>query len=161
MIQRIQTIYLLLVIIISITLFFTPLAAITSVHDPLLPDAKISYMVKLYVITANIGDEVKTLNTPVLMMLPTLVIAILAGLTIFLYKDRRRQRQLCRFNLIVTCLLIAIIFYLIDRLKSSSEGHLTYLIGTYLPVIQLILIFLGDRAIKKDDDLVKSADRLR
>jgi hypothetical protein len=46
-------------------------------------------------------------------------------------------------------------------LKQFTIETKTYLVGTYLPLIALLLVFLAQRGIKHDEELVKSADRLR
>ena len=50
--------------------------------------------------------------------------------------------------------------------SASTEGHspsdmIQYNIGTFLPVAALPFVFLANRGIKKDEELVKSLDRLR
>ena len=47
------------------------------------------------------------------------------------------------------------------RLHEMPEAHVSYGIGAYLPVVAIAFLLLAFRGIKKDEDLVKSIDRLR
>jgi hypothetical protein len=44
---------------------------------------------------------------------------------------------------------------------SGKTGEVRYKLGAILPIVSVILVFLATRAIKKDEDLVRSADRIR
>jgi hypothetical protein len=58
---------------------------------------------------------------------------------------------------------IAYVFFVSDSLgKEYGSGYKTmYLAGSYFPIIEVILLVLSIRAIKKDDAMVQSADRIR
>jgi len=161
MLQRIQSVYLAAVAAISIVLFFMPLGAITGVANPGSagnPDAWL-FKVPYTEIAGMAGHRVDAGNY-VLMVLNA-VTCLLTIMAVFSFKDRKKQLQLCRISLIVLCLFTAGAFWIEDRLRRESGGTLTYLFGSYLPVIQLILVYMAERAIRKDDELVRSADRLR
>jgi peptidoglycan/LPS O-acetylase OafA/YrhL len=139
MIQRIQSVYLLLVVLLSIMLFFMPVYSVESVEKP--HDFKIVFST-LYVI----------LN---------LVIAILALITIFLYKNRNLQVKLSNLNMLLICIFVGAIFYFAPQAKIDIDARVNYAIGCYFPLVQLAFTFLAIRAIRKDEQLVRSADRLR
>jgi hypothetical protein len=144
MIQRIQSLYLFLVAIISMVLFFIPLYTMEGAAvDPATSGIREHYITSL---TAySIAD-----------LLP----GILSLVIIFLFKNRKLQVMLCNLDMFLVCLFVGIIFYFADHYKPAG-GLVHYEAGTYLPLIQLILLFLSIRAIKKDDELVRSVDRLR
>jgi hypothetical protein len=144
MIQRIQSLYLLLSGIISMTLFFIPLYAFETVDTgPVTGNAQHGYVTA--VPAYFIGN---------------FLAGILSLVILFLYKNRKLQVILCNLDMFVVCLFIGIIFYFADH--SKPPGSLVhYEAGTYFPLIQLVLLFLSIRAIKKDEELVRSADRLR
>ena len=68
-------------------------------------------------------------------------------------------------NMLLIVAMIVLIFFTIDKntgsVKSGITLTATYGIGSYLSVGMLIFTFLANRFIKKDDDLVRSADRIR
>ena len=142
MIQRIQSIYLLLTVLVSATLFFIPLFEVPSVTGGAAP--------KEFMITHN----------AVLLVLAS-AIGILAFVVILLFMNRSLQMRLCRLILILIFILIGLLFYTADTFSSGLDQKVVYKIGTYLPLLQVVFIFLAHRGIKKDDNLVKSADRLR
>jgi cytochrome bd-type quinol oxidase subunit 2 len=86
--------------------------------------------------------------------------AILAFVTIFIFKNRKLQFVLNRLNIILNFILLGVLVYLSLNLSGetavSEKG-----IGMFLPIISIVFLVLANKAIKKDEDLVKSVDRLR
>ena len=89
-----------------------------------------------------------------------IVIAVLALTSIFSYKNRMLQVKLGRFNIILNFILLGLFVYqslsLSGETKVSEKG-----IGMLLPIFSIVFLALANKAIKKDEDLVKSVDRLR
>ena len=89
-----------------------------------------------------------------------LVSAILSIATIFLFKNRKLQFVLGRLNILINLILLGLLVYLSLNLPGeaavSEKG-----IGMFLPVLVVLLLVFANKAIKKDEDLVKSVDRLR
>ena len=86
--------------------------------------------------------------------------AALAALAIFRYRDRKSQFVLNRFNMILNLFLLG--FFVYRSLNLSGETLVSEKgIGMLIPVFSIVLLVLANRAIKKDEDLVKSVDRLR
>jgi len=136
MIQRIQTVYLLFVILIS----------------GILP-----FWVNLWS-DAN-GNEIFAKNE-ILISIAFYVSAILALIAMVLFKNRKNQFVVNRLNLILNLFLLGFFVYrslnLSGGISVSEKG-----IGMLIPVISIVFLVLANRAIKKDEDLVKSVDRLR
>ena len=156
MIQRIQSIFLLIVVILSAVLFFVPVAELAGIN--------VLYVQSIIKVcdTAEAGSCIN----------PTYYIAALNGLvglialiTIFLFTNRKRQMLLGNLNMLLIIAMIVLVFYTIDKntgsIKSGVELMAVYKIGAYLPVLMLIFTFLANRFIKKDEELVRSADRIR
>lgn len=89
-----------------------------------------------------------------------LVISVLALIAIFLFKKRQNQFVLNRLNMILNLFLLGFFVYRSLNLSGgtavSEKG-----IGMLIPVFSIVFLVLANRAIKKDEDLVKSVDRLR
>jgi len=136
MIQRIQTVYLLFVILIS----------------GILP-----FWVNLWS-DAN-GNEIFAKNE-IFISIAFYVSAILALIAMVLFKNRKNQFVVNRLNLILNLFLLGFFVYrslnLSGGISVSEKG-----IGMLIPVISIVFLVLANRAIKKDEDLVKSVDRLR
>jgi len=156
MLQRIQTLFLLVVVITSAIMFFVPLISFIS---------ELFYL-KLYVYefrNLTPDSEVQFGFTAVLpLMLINAGVLILSFITIFMYKKRILQIRLVRFTLLLSMLLIVGIFVLYPNIViKSTEAASEFDIGAYIPIINLLFLFLANRYILKDEKLVRSADRLR
>ena len=136
MIQRIQTIYLLIA---------TAVCAVAT------------FMVSLY--TDSSGNVVTAQNT-ILFMVLFLSSAALSLVTIFLFKNRQLQFVLGRLNIILNFALLGVLVYR-SQVLSGGAAALEKGIGMLLPLISIVFIALANKAIKKDENLVKSVDRLR
>lgn len=92
----------------------------------------------------------------IFILIVTIAIAVAALVTIFLYKDRKMQLKITIGILLVSILNI-VLYYL--QTKNFIEGNtdLTSLLTFAIPVF----LILAARGIWKDEQLVKSVDRLR
>ncbi len=154
--QRIQTLYLALVVITSIAMFFVPLVSFIS---------DLLYL-KLYVyefrnLTPDSAVHFSFTTVLPLVLINTLVI-LLSLFTIFNYKNRILQVRLVRFNLLLSILLIVGIFVLYPNIvANTAEAVSEWDTGAYVPIINLLFLFMANRSILKDEKLVRSMDRLR
>jgi hypothetical protein len=136
MIQRIQSIYLLVAAGISAGLIFVfPLWTTTS-------DIQFFANNELLYLSLFLGS------------------AALALISIFIFKNRKLQFVLGRLNIILNFILLGLFVY--RSLNISGETDVSEKgIGILLPIISIVFLVLANKAIKKDEDLVKSVDRLR
>jgi hypothetical protein len=76
------------------------------------------------------------------------------------YKKRQQQFVFNRLNMILNLILLGLFVY--RSLNISGEASVSEKgIGMFLPIISIVFLVLANKAIKKDEDLVKSVDRLR
>jgi drug/metabolite transporter (DMT)-like permease len=135
MIQRIQTIWLLLAAAASLaTLKFS---FYSGVKDN------------------NLYSELNgTANFALLLI--SVAVALAAAAAIFLYKNRKLQLQICLLGILLQ--IAAIVIYFI-QVKKYTNGNFTITsVLTFLIPVLFILALLG---IRKDEKLIKSMDRLR
>ncbi len=137
MIQRIQTIYLFLAFVVTgILPFLFPLWTMN--------DGKEYFFVQnqFYVILLGLSTT-------------------LTVVSIVSYKKRQNQFVIGRLNIILNLILLGLFVY--RSLNISGEAVLVSEkgIGMFLPIVAIVLLVLANKAIKKDEDLVKSVDRLR
>ena len=158
MIQRIQTVYLFLAAACSVALFFFPVASFLS---------DLTYQ-KLFItglVNMAPGSPAAisgSLVSPLAGIGALMAIMALAG--IFTYKKRALQLKLVMFGILLTVMMIAGIFFLYAPLiekKLSVVPDYSGGIGIYFPLIALVLFILANRAIRRDEKIVKSLDRLR
>ncbi len=155
MIQRIQSLLLFISAALLAISFFTPVWQATSNGAEYFLDA-----CKLSISYETTHIEKMTLYTPIL-------IGISIALTIFIifkYTNRVLQIRLNMMNTILICLIEGMHFWNIRDAKSLiGTAAYTEVFGAafYMPLAALILCILAGRRIQKDEDLVKSVDRIR
>lgn len=114
-----------------------------------------------------IGDEIRANNPlPVrasidggrtfLLLITTGASLVISAVTIFLYKKRNQQIWLSLAGIVLTSLLL---FLYIKEMNKLMEPVLA--LSAALPVIMLFSFFMALRGIRKDEQLVKSLDKLR
>jgi hypothetical protein len=161
MLQRVQSLFLLFALIGSIILLlsrFTNVAVNADGKELF----KVDYSLLGYEVTTPDGDSEK--NFP---LLPFILNSLVIGATllcIFLFKKRSLQSTLCRFLLLLTAGFLVALIFDFDSFggirEMLNDSWLNYLL-IVLPILQMLLFFLANKAILKDERLVREADRLR
>ena len=86
--------------------------------------------------------------------------ATLSLLSILSHAKRQQQFVMGRLNMILNLILLGLFVY--RTLNASGETAISEKgVGMFLPIISIVFLALANKAIKKDEDLVKSVDRLR
>lgn len=141
MIQRKQTIWLLL----------AAAAAIATLKFPFYGGKRINA-------AANSLNEYFSAQNNLLLLILTAGVALLALISIFLYKNRKLQFRLTVISLIVS--LVNLVLFILETKKFVPEQS-SYNVTSLLAVVVPIFLFLAVRGIRRDEKLVKSLDRLR
>jgi len=135
MIQRIQSVYLLIVILGNILAIFFLASYLDSILN-LIAEFDFEYHVFFGVIT------------------------LLSIMGLLMFKNRDSQMRVGVVNLLLNFVALGFLVYwlltLPGEMDVSEKG-----IGLVLPVISIVFIVLAQKAIKRDDELVKSANRFR
>lgn len=153
MLQRIQTVYLLIIVALMVAMLFLPLAV--------LQDGGQFYSFDAMGISTIAAQPELVYPTWGLFAL-TAVISILALVTIFLFRKRILQIRLCIFNAILMLGFYGLFGFFVWVLDGKMEDAiLSVKIALSFPVIALILDYLAIRNIGADEALVRSLDRLR
>jgi len=145
MIQRIQTIFLILAAFSFGALFILPFATSNASAAHFLAD-------RIY----SIQDHIALLSM-------TIFALGISVLTIFLYKNRKLQRRLL-FLIIILAFALAISSYFLLKMDSGDQlqaAGVQTQPGMFLPIVSALFCFLAGYFIGKDEKLVKSMDRLR
>lgn len=147
MIQRIQSVYLLVSILLTGLLLWLPLADITSGVQIYLFDIR----------GIHSGGETIFNGLPLLVFL--LVIIAMHVAVILMYKNRIRQIRLLVFTMILLLGFFGMFFYFaymgFDGAKASFK------IAVAFPLVVIILDYLAIRNIGKDEALIRSLNRIR
>ena len=158
MIQRIQTLYLSLAFVAMALLFAFPLAQFFAEYG--------AYVFSITGLKNMVPGEPSAFK-PIL-FLPLIIVAVgIALLTlfaIFQFKKRSLQIKLTSIGVLTSIALIMGIFFLyipmIEK-KINIVPDYSKAFGIYLPLVALVFMVMANRAIKRDEKLVRSADRLR
>ena len=139
MLQRIQTIWL----------FIASVCAILSL--------KFSYYsgtITENAVTQSFKELKGTANIYLIVL--TTAVAVLALITIFLYKNRRLQLRLCMVGILLQAIII---FLYYNEVKKFSAG--TYSLTALLQGCIVLFFFMAARGINNDDKIIKDSNRLR
>ena len=151
MIQRIQSVYLFLAVVVLGLLFFFPLANFSNNQDIII------FSIKGF---SRFSPLEQTPTWP-LLVINTLSI-VLTIVAIVLFKNRPLQIRLTRFALMLNLGFIALTYFVYgDHLAKVIKMPVNYELGSFLPVIALVFHVLAIYAINKDERLIKSIDRIR
>ena len=134
MIQRIQSVYLLAVFALQIVALF------------MLDDW----------ITAS--GSFSSLSDQPLLFSGIVVAAFFSIFSLLKYKSRKLQFVLNRLN---SLLHLVILFVFVFRVFSITDPETARPFSLFLPALTIGLLYLANKAIKKDEDLIRSVDRIR
>ncbi|HTM97647.1 MAG TPA: DUF4293 domain-containing protein [Pedobacter sp.] len=152
MIQRIQSIWLLLAAICISCLLFLPMVKSNLIGG------------EFYIIASGLYQKVAGTNKQIESYLPLLLsvsaVAIVCFVNIFNFKKRKLQKQIAYVSIV---LIIGLSFWCSVYAKKIPGGLETanYDAGMFLPPLAIALCLLAIRGINRDEQLLKSADRLR
>lgn len=136
MIQRIQTVYLFLAAVAAISFMFIPFGNITNQGNITLLN---SHSLPIFDFFVGVTSTISILS-------------------IFLFKNRKKQALLVLLNILLSFAFIGAEAY---GAYTNQKSDFHFSLGFILPFFVLIFNFLAYKGIKNDDKLVKSMDRLR
>lgn len=153
MIQRIQTLYLLAVVVLMAFTLFAPIAVFT-VGD-------IDFTLTAFSLSGG-GESQTTLWMGIILVLAT----VLPLITIFLFKNRQLQVRLCGAEMVLligAIVFIAIYYWLTasNAFDGSEIGVRRFGWAAPMPIVSMLFTYLAGRAIFKDELLIRSLDRIR
>ena len=136
MIQRIQSVYLAFAIICN---------------------GALPFVLHLWKIENNAVFFMSNITYTILFGLST----SLGLLSLLSFKKRQQQFVMNRLNIILNLILLGLFVYRTLNLSGDMPVISEKGIGMFLPILTILLLVFANKAIKKDEDLVKSVDRLR
>lgn len=154
MIQRIQSLYILFSVIICIAVFFIPLGML---------DSEVPIRFSVCGFFDNEKGELLQLN-----WLPSVVLTaalLLQLVSVFLFKNRILQSKVVQVDLVLLLLFVVVTLLTQDifpyHIAGQETSQINYNWTIILTGFPWVLNYLALRAIKKDEGIVRSADRLR
>lgn len=162
MIQRIQTLFLVVAAAAMICMLFFPM------WQKVNEDKTEIAIMDVYSLSYNQLDEsgemvqIGSKDTFYIAGL-AVISALIALFSVFQFNNRLRQIQLGALNSFIVMITMFLSLYFILKSEAVLAPQLqgTYLIGFYFPVVALMCNLMANRFIRRDEQLVRSADRIR
>ncbi len=154
MIQRKQTLFLLLAALLVLSTWLFPIATYQSTAE--------TYELMTYGLYTADGVKVTDadLKMPFSILLSLLALALV--IAIFLYSNRPRQMRFVRGSYLLMLAIIAFMFITDNSVGAYLEGaERTFGLSFVMPLVALVLTVMAERGIRADEKLVRSMDRLR
>ena len=178
MIQRIQSLYMILAIALTAMLLafpvFTNSCTMGQTHCESAVNIIPSQVPGTYMSDLEQGADTTQLpqslyihTWPLLALV--ILIEVITATALCMYKNRMRQVRWVAFAFLLDVLYIGLVFAWavscfakLEQKGFHMEDVTTHFtVGTWLPIATALLLFLAQRAIKKDEQKVRAADRLR
>lgn len=154
MIQRVQSIFLLLIAACMVITIFLPNWQEVSGQDAVTTTA-------LKMVHSKAGAEVSSRGIWYIAALAA-VAAGLALFSLFSFKNRVLQMGLGAINALIMAGVLGLMVYFTREAETIIPNHEgSFQTGTYLPMAAMICNIIANRFIRKDEKLVRSADRMR
>ena len=151
MIQRKQSLFLLFSAIIMVGYLFAPVVRIVG--------GPVKTNILGHDMAVNVNFPVIGRYFVFICMIPALITVGLNLLTIFLYQYRRTQIWLSWLSIIPCVFCFCYVYYRMANTDMIQDQIFYY--GNISPIVAIIFIFLAILSIQRDEELVKSVDRLR
>ncbi len=154
MIQRIQSVYLLVATALIGFLFFFPFASFVVEQDMSMYHISIKGLIPDVSAAKPIFSVI-----PIIILISASIVTLMAS--IMLFKRRMLQIKICILNIVLTLGLQGLIYYFVNVSKQQLGAQTSFSIIFVFPIIAAILSYLAIRGIAKDEKLIRSMDRLR
>lgn len=157
MIQRLQTVWLLISSIVLLGLFLFPYIG----YIDLVGLGKNIYVTGVYSAVNNVTTKESGF---LLLTIATVLIALFPVFIIFKYKSRKLQLKLIFLQVILLCLLAIWMFVAANQILdqiNQTIGANNIGVGFFLLPVSVICLAFAIKGIRNDEKLIKSADRLR
>lgn len=157
MLQRIQTIWLLLASLALLSLFLFPYVS----YIDLVGLGKMIFITGEY---GAVNNETVKSEGYILQVIVTIILALVPLFTIFQFKHRKLQLKLIYGEIALICLFAVWLFVSATNTLSLINQHVNAQnigVGFFLLPMAIIFLIMAIDGIRKDEKLIKSADRLR
>jgi len=155
MIQRIQSLYLLLTSLLSVLFLSGTFLKFFN------RSGSEYYMNYRGLWESGAAGNPQMINSLFPMSVIMVLIIILSVTAVFLFRKRKIQLKLTGAIVLLTTIFIGLMVYFIIRATGEFQAELVPVYRMFIPVLILIFGILAYLGIRKDENLVKSLDRLR
>ena len=138
-IQRIQSVYLLIVTILMAIYSFSDVALVKTIVETF--------------------EKISLFDVSIISFILSMLISILSLITIFKYKSMKLQIALCSINIML--ILTQFVVMIIDAFGLTVGQFDQFLLSNCLPLLSIVFLVLSISSIKRDMKLLSSYDRIR
>lgn len=176
MIQRKQSLFLLVAVVLLLISMFSVTTVFTSESDKTTVEFS-NFSCSTYfddveskTIISNVPQENKQQNPDAVVKsnylysvfaIMLFVSAVISVAAIILFKNRGKQMRLCNWAVFVILIYYIARYSCIISISNKFDYTFNVNVSDFFPLIALVLIVMARIAINKDDKLVKAADRIR
>ncbi|GGZ34023.1 hypothetical protein GCM10007049_29180 [Echinicola pacifica] len=159
MIQRVQTIFLLLVAIAMLLVTYFPIWTQVNIDQTEMLKLTGWNLSKVYVDSGEVSELMPTFYIGIL----AIIAAVVAIYSLSQFKNRTKQMFLNMINSIIMVVNLGIIVYLTysKNLDFNPTASGAFMIGFYCIIAAMVFNIVANRFIRKDELLIKSVDRIR
>ena len=147
-IQRIQSVYLLIAVILMVVFAFFP--ALTFELGG-----------RQFVYGALEAGKVGVTHIDPLMLMLVVLISLLALIDIFLFKNLQRQMTVCFVDIIIGLAMLVAIGIQAFYVNGKDGVTLTWQWYLLLPILSIVFLILAHNAMSRDKKMLRDSDRLR
>jgi len=155
MIQRIQSLYLLLTSLL-------PILFLSGTFLKFFNKSGTGYYVDFRGLwESGVPGGTRMINSLIPLSGVMILITILSVTAILFFKKRKVQMKLVGTIILLTIIFIGVMIFLFFRISEKFQAEILLVYRMFIPVLILIFGILAYQGIRKDENLVKSLDRLR
>lgn len=157
MIQRIQTLFLVLAVLLNVAGLFLPLwSGGTGEMAQTVSGLSVEEAGESVLFLDHQQSTIMTAHTAFVAL--AIISSVWLLLVIFQFNNRQKQMRWTFVGMLMICVQILALVLLTMQIKAADAGP-EY--GGLAPVLALVFAWMAARQIKKDEDLVRSVDRIR
>lgn len=112
-------------------------------------------------LVALIGISFLIFSKELLFLFLMTISGLIAFINIYLYHDRKLQFVINRLNIILNLITLGIVVYGIINQSDYSFDFSYSSLSRLAPIVSIVFLFLANRSIHRDEELVRSSDRIR
>lgn len=155
MIQRIQSLLLFLVTVFSILLLQGNILRFTDINGA-------SFLVGFKGVSRIVADgSITQFENGIPLNVVIILISVISVISILCFRKRKIQMKLTMGLILLSVILIGLLLYYSMILVNRYEATIVAGVKMFLPVLINVFALMAYRKIKRDEELVKSLDRLR
>lgn len=165
MIQRLQTLFLILALVANGLMLNFDVFTASATDEAGKTVEQLTLRVTHLHYESSLTDSKSANETQIWLLALYGFASLMAIGAVFLYKNRSLQLKVSRFAMLLETGLLVLLFFYTDGAAEeyfrNDASQSSYQLGIFMPIISVICFFLANLFIMRDQQIVRSAERLR